>query len=136
MIAAELLKEHIVTFVNNKLTEVLGTGFIAKAVRPAIVIYMKNNIDKVDGVLKFLSDKDGNIDAINLINQYEDTILNDDNVTTFNGLGGSIDLGGGRIKISHSYLDKNIIFDETDVTEFKELLTPKTTNKDVIETQK
>lgn len=133
MITAELLKEQIVAFANKKLTEALGTGFLSKAIRPAIVIYIKNNIDKLDSVLKLLTDKDGNIDAISLVNQYEETILNDAEISSFKLLGGNIELGGGKIKIAHQYLDKNVIFDEADISEFKELLTPKKAKKDVSE---
>lgn len=122
---AELIKEQIVVFVNNKLTEIIGTSTMGKLLKPVVVIYMKNNIDKIDSFLKILSDKDGNIEIINLIENYEESILNDTNISSFNVLGGSIDVGNGQLKLNIPYIEKNIIFGEDDIEEFKELLTTK-----------
>lgn len=134
MVTVETFKEATIAFVNNKLTEILGNGIGAKVFKPVIVIGMKNNIDKIDSVVKFLLDKDGKFDAVSLINQYEETILNDSEITTFNILNGNIDIGDGKIKISHPYLDKNLVFGTDDVEEFRNLLTPKKAKKDVSET--
>lgn len=134
MVTVETLKEAIVSFVNSKLTYILGTGIGAKAFKPVIVMGLRNNVDKIDGFVKFLADKDGKIDVISLVNQYEETILNDADITTLDVLNGNIDIGDGKIKISHPYLKKDVFFNKNDVDEFKELLTPKKTKKDVSET--
>lgn len=133
MITAELIKEQIVAFANKKLDVILGKGLLAKSVRPAIVIYINNNIDRLDPILNFISDKDGNVDIINLINQYEETILNDAIINSYDVFGGKIELGQGKIKIIHKYLDKNQVLTVEDVNEFKELLNPKKAKKDVSE---
>jgi len=119
MITIEALKEQVVTFVYSKMTELIGDTMTEKFFKPIIKMIVKNNIDKADVVLNLLADKNGNIDVISLITQYEDSLINGKEVETF----GIVEIGNGKIKFNIPYFDKTITMDSSDIEELKELLT-------------
>lgn len=119
MITIEALKEQVIAFIDSKLTQIAESSTSGKLFKPIISVIVENNIDKADTILNLLADKDGNIDALSLITQYEDTLLNSKDVVSI----GIVEVGGGKIKIDIPYFDKKITMDASDVEELKGLLT-------------
>lgn len=119
MVTIAELKEQVIYFVDSKLNELIGTSTSGKLFKPIINVIVKNNIDKADTLLNLLADKDGKIDVMSLISQYEDSLINNKEVSTF----GIAEIGDGKIKLNIPYFDKTITLDSSDVEEFKDLLT-------------
>lgn len=113
------LKENVLYFVDSKLNDIAGNSTSGKLFKPIINVIVRNNIDKADDILNMLANKDGKIDVMSLVEQYEDLLINGKDVTSF----GIADFGDGKIKLNIPYFDKTITLDSSDIEEFKELFT-------------
>lgn len=113
------IKEQVAFFIDSKLSELTGDSISGKLLKPIVNVIVKNNIDKADTILNLLADKNGNIDAMSIISQYEDSLINSKEVTSI----GIAEIGNGKIKINVPYFDKTINLDSSDIEELKTLLT-------------
>lgn len=119
----DILKEQATTFIISKANDLFGGSRSGLLFMPAIKMAVKNNIDKADGFLKMLTDKNGDIDALGLIQEYEESLINSPQKVTFD----LVEFGEGKIRFDIPFADKVITLDAADIEELKSLLTQKTT---------
>ena len=112
------IKEYLIVQLDSlsKSTPVIG---IAK---PLISRILNNNLDKIESLLELIADKDGNIDAEQIIDEMVNNIINANTFKINTGFIGDIEVGGGNIKINIPLTDKKLVLNQNDLNILKETL--------------
>lgn len=112
------IKEYLIVQLDSlsKSTPVIG---IAK---PLISRILNNNLDKIESLLGLIADKDGNIDAEQIVDETVNNIINANPFKINTGFIGDIEIGGGNIKINIPLTDKKLVLNQNDLNILKETL--------------
>ena len=112
------IKEYLIVQLDSlsKSTPVIG---IAK---PLISRILNNNLDKIESLLGLIADKDGNIDAEQIVDEMVNNIINANTFKINTGFIGDIEIGGGNIKINIPLTDKKLVLNQNDLNILKETL--------------
>lgn len=121
MIKRELIINKTVEFINSKLSELSTNNPIILIIRPMLARAINNNIGKLDSVLKLIQDENGEVDVEGILNETIDNILVA-KVKTFPDILGGAKIGEGSIKINIPFINKDIVFDTSDIETFKQTL--------------
>lgn len=124
MVDRKVVIDNVVSFVNTKLSEMSVQNPFVLLIRPVIARAINNNIEKLDSVLKLVQDKDGKIDIEGILSEMADNLIVAQVKKYPNVLGG-VELGNGTIKVNIPFLNKAIVFDNTDIESFKQTLISK-----------
>ncbi len=124
MVDRKVVIDNVVSFVNMKLSEMSVQNPFVLLIRPVIARAVNNNIEKLDSVLKLVQDKDGKIDIEGILSEMADNLIVAQVKKYPNVLGG-VELGNGTIKVNIPFLNKAIVFDNTDIETFKQTLISK-----------
>ena len=110
------IKEYLIVQLDSlsKSTPVIG---IAK---PLISRILNNNLDKIESLLGLIADKDGNIDAEQIVDEMVNNIINANPFKINTGFIGDIEIGGGNIKINIPLTDKKLVLNQNDLNILKE----------------
>ena len=112
------IKEYLIVQLDSlsKSTPVIG---IAK---PLISRILNNNLDKIESLLELIADKDGNIDAEQIVDEMVNNIINANPFKINTEFIGDIEIGGGNIKINIPLTDKKLVLNQNDLNILKETL--------------
>lgn len=111
----------ISNFVNSKLDELSTQNPLLAIFRPVVARAVNNNISKVDGVLKLIQDENGNVDVENILSEMIDNLLVS-KVQQYPDVLGGMTIGEGHVKVNIPFINKSIVFDSSDIEEFKQSL--------------
>lgn len=92
-------------------------------VKPLLVRIADNYIDKLALPLSLLADKDGNIDIQSLLSDMTHSLLVAEPFTLDTSFIGPIYIGNGTISFNIPYINKQLVFNASDVDKLKEILT-------------
>ena len=92
-------------------------------VKPLLVRIADNYIDKLTLPLSLLADKDGNIDIQSLLSDMTHSLLVAEPFTLDTSFIGPICIGNGTISFNIPYINKQLVFNASDVDKLKEILT-------------
>lgn len=124
MVDRKIIIDNMVSFVDTKLSEMSASNPFVLFLRPIISRAVNNNIEKVDSILKLVQDKNGQIDIEGIMSEMIDNLLVAQ-VKKYPNILGGVELGNGSIRVNIPFLDKAIVFDSTDLEEFKKSLITK-----------
>lgn len=122
MVSREVIINRTVEFINSKLSEMSAANPAILFLRPLIARGINNNIEKLDKVLKFVQDKNGNIDVEGIMSEMIDNLITAKS-KTFKEYG--LEIGEGSVKINIPITNKAIVFTSDDIESFKQLLIKK-----------
>lgn len=111
----------VTTFVNNKVTELSSQNPLMNIFRPVIARAVNNNLGKLDGVLKLIQDSNGEIDVENILSEMIDNLVVA-KVQQYPDILGGVTIGEGHIKVGLPIINKAIVFDSSDIENFKQTL--------------
>lgn len=115
------LKQFIDLQIDNVSKQNQMVGFF----KPIITRVVDRNYHKINNILGFITDSNGNIEVNEIL---DEMLVNLENTQPFSintSFIGNIELGGGKIKVAIPYTNKDLILDSSDIRLFKEMLTNK-----------
>lgn len=124
MVDRKIVIDNVVSFVDKKLSEMSASNPFVLFIRPIIARAVNNNIEKLDSVLKLVQDKNGKIDIEGIMSEMIDNLAIAQ-VKKYPDVLGGVELGNGSIRVNIPFIDKAIVFDSTDLEEFKQNLIAK-----------
>lgn len=116
------LTEKIKQFAHLQIDKVSQNTPIINVMKPVIVRALDNNIHKITEKLGLIEDSTGNIDVENIIPEMIDGIKSSSPFSVNSPIG-EIIIGGGNIRFTIPYTNKELLFDSQDLDYFKEVLT-------------
>lgn len=116
------LTEKIKQFAHLQIDKVSQNTPIINVMKPVIVRALDNNIHKITEKLGLIEDSTGNIDVENIIPEMIEGIKSSSPFSVNSPLG-EIIIGGGNIRFTIPYTNKELLFDSQDLDYFKEVLT-------------
>lgn len=121
MVSKDVIISKIVDFANSKLTEMSKQNPVILLTRPFIARAINNNVDKLDSILNLVKDKDGMIDIEAILGEMIDNLLVA-KLTKYPNILGGLEIGEGMIKLNVPFMNKQLIFDHSDIELFKQTL--------------
>lgn len=94
--------------------------------KPVIVRVINNNITKANNFLSLLSDANGNIDIENILTEMLESIMTTNPFIINTELLGDVVIGGGKVRFTLPFINKELLFNTEDLRSFKELVTVNT----------
>lgn len=90
--------------------------------KPLLHRAIDNNLFKVEPILDFIADKDGNIDIENIISEMRDSVLTSQPFTVNLPVLGDIEVGNGLIMANIPLINKRLVLNRDDLNMLKEML--------------
>lgn len=109
-------------YVINQVNILAKTNPLIGFTKPLIVRIIDNNIDKADKTLSLLADKNGNIDIENIVSEMIESVMNTKPFDIHTSFMGDINIGDGRIILNIPFIDKNLVFNQSDLETLKNTL--------------
>lgn len=116
------LTSKINKFVHLQLDKIAVNNPVINVMKPIIIRAVDNNINKITSKLGLIADNEGNVDVENIIPEMIDNIKTSSPFSINTPLG-EIVIGGGNIRFTIPYTNKELLFDSQDLDYFKEILT-------------
>lgn len=113
------IKEYLI----QKLDIISINNPIIKFTKPLINRVIENNIYKIESFLKLLSDKNGNIDINNIIDDMLESVNTTESFTIPTSFIGDINIGNGKVIFNLPFVNKSIAFNKTDLEDLKLMIT-------------
>ena len=123
MITVSKLIESLQRYVNMHIDDIARTNPMVSFMKPLINRAANNSIAKADKALTLLADKDGNIDIETIITEMTESLMNTQPFTVHTSFIGDVVIGNGTIKVGIPYIEKNLVFNSSDLQNLKEMLT-------------
>jgi hypothetical protein len=90
--------------------------------KPFLNRAIDNNLYKIEPMLDFIADKDGNIDIENIISEMRDSILTSQPFTVNLPVLGDVEIGNGLIMANIPMINKRLVLNRDDLNMLKEML--------------
>jgi hypothetical protein len=90
--------------------------------KPFLNRAIDNNLYKIEPMLDFIADKDGNIDIENIISEMRDSILTSQPFTVNLPVLGDVEIGNGLIMANIPMVNKRLVLNRDDLNMLKEML--------------
>lgn len=123
MITKDKLINGINLFVDEYLDKIAANNPALCFMKPLATRAIKKKLKGVNKYLDLISEEDGTIDITSILSEMTESLMN---VNTFNidvPVIGNVLIGGGRIELGIPYINKAVVFKDTDINYLKELLT-------------
>lgn len=125
MVTVAQLTDNLKSYVSLQLEGMSKSNPVVGFMKPFITRALDKNFDKVTKTLDLISDKEGNIDIENIINEMMENLMNTTPFTFKTSFIGDIEIGGGEIKFNLPFTSKRLVLNITDLEAFKEMLITK-----------
>lgn len=90
--------------------------------KPFLYRAIDNNLYKIEPMLDFIADKDGNIDIENIISEMRDSVLTSQPFTVNLPVLGDVEVGNGLIMANIPMINKRLVLNRDDLNMLKEML--------------
>lgn len=121
MIEVAKVKEKLVSYITNQI-DVLGESNTAiKLVKPLAKRAVINHIDSFDKFINAIA-KDGKVDVEGILTEEMEIIKSIDNFDFTIPYLGDGNISAGNITLSIPFINKGIVFNQSDLETFKQLL--------------
>lgn len=118
MVERKVIIEKIVTFAENKISQMSANNPMILLARPIIAKAVNKQVAKLDGILKMIQEEDGTVDVEGIMNDVIDNLLVA-KVKQYPDAFGGLEIGNGSIKVGIPFINKSVVFDTNDIEEFK-----------------
>lgn len=93
--------------------------------KPLITRALNKNLSKLDKALDLIADENGNIEIEGILEEMIESVVSGNPFKMKTPFMGDVEIGGGLIKLNVPLTDKSLVFNESDLLGFKEILTAK-----------
>ena len=90
--------------------------------KPILSRVIDNNLFKIEPFLDLITDREGNIDIENIMEEMVQSLMTTEPFTLNTSFAGDIEIGGGLIKINIPLTDKRLVLNKIDIQNFRNLL--------------
>lgn len=123
MITKKQFIDRLGVFIKEYLDKIASNNPLIAFTKPIISKILYNKLGEIEGFLQLIADKEGNIDAKTLLGDMIVSLTNTDNFILPIPIFGDVLIGNGRIELGIPYINKGIVFNNSDLEYLKELLT-------------
>lgn len=120
-----ILINKIKGYINSQINTMAISTPVVGFMKPFITRALDRNIHKLNSALSLISDNEGNVDIENIISEMIQNLMTTRPFTINTSFIGDIEVGGGTIKLNIPFLDKQLVFNKSDLESFKEILISK-----------
>lgn len=120
-----ILINKIKGYINSQINTMAISTPVVGFMKPFITRTLDKNIHKLNSALSLISDNEGNVDIENIISEIIQNLMTTRPFTINTSFIGDIEVGGGTIKLNIPFLDKQLVFNKSDLESFKEILISK-----------
>lgn len=125
MITKQGLIANLKVFINTQLDNIAKDTPILALTKPLIQRGISNGVNKVSGYLDFIADETGQIDIENILPEMINSVMSTEPFPVNAGPFGDIIIGGGYIRMTIPYINKELVFDYKDLEALKDILITK-----------
>ena len=111
-------KDYIITLVDKLSKE----DPLISIMSPIINRVINKNYKKINNLLDYITDENGELDAENILTEMIEKLLNTKPFTFNTSFIGDIEIGGGALKLNVPFTNKKLIIDIADLETFKQTL--------------
>lgn len=125
MITKQGLIANLKVFINTQLDNIAKDTPILALTKPLIQRGISNGVNKISGYLDFIVDENGQIDIENILPEMINSVMSVEPFPINAGPIGDIIIGGGYIRLTVPYINKELVFDYKDLEALKDILITK-----------
>lgn len=125
MVAVIQLTDKLRSYIATQLDSMSKTTPMVGFMKPLITRALDKNFSKVTKALDLIADENGNVDVEGILSEMMENLMTTQPFTLKTSFIGDIEIGGGSIKLNIPLTDKRLVFDTTDLENFKEMLITK-----------
>lgn len=125
MITKQGLIANLKVFINTQLDNIAKDTPILALTKPLIQRGISNGVNKISGYLDFIADENGQIDIENILPEMINSVMSVEPFPINAGALGDIIIGGGYIRLTVPYINKELVFDYKDLEALKDILITK-----------
>ena len=125
MITKQGLIASLKIFANTQLDKIAKDTPMLALAKPLIQRGLNNNINKVSSYLDFIANETGEIDIENIIPEMINSVMTIEPFPINAGVFGDIIVGGGYIRVTIPYINREVVFDHKDLEALKDVLITK-----------
>lgn len=125
MMAIAQLTDKLKSYITTQLDSMSKTTPMVGFMKPLITRALDKNFSKITKALDLIADEDGNVDIEGILSEMMENLMTTQPFTCKTSFIGDIEIGGGSIKLNIPLTDKRLVFDTTDLENFKEMLITK-----------
>ena len=125
MVAVLQLTDKLKTYISTQLDSMSKTSPMIGFIKPLITRALDKNFSKVTKALDLIADENGNVDVEGILTEMMENLMTTQPFTFKTSFVGDIEVGNGNIKLNIPLTDKRLVFNMTDLENFKEMLIAK-----------
>lgn len=125
MINKTQLLERLQIFLEAQIDSISSSTPVIGLVKPLLTRAIRKKLQSSSNLLDLITDDNGNIDVEGILKDMTVSIASMQSYTFQVPILGNINIGGGKIEIGIPFTDKNIVLNETDLSELSRVLTLK-----------
>lgn len=122
MVNRNQLMTNIRAYLYSQINTISEGNHAINLFKPFLHRAIDNNLYKVEPMLDFIADKDGNIDIENIISEMRDSILTSQPFTVNLPVLGDVEIGNGLIMANIPMINKRLVLNRDDLNMLKEML--------------
>lgn len=123
MITKTKLIEGINIFVDDYLDKISANNPAVCFMKPLATRAIKKKLNGADKFIDMIADDNGNIDVSNILSEMAESLMKVNEFTVNVPMIGDVLIGGGKIELGIPFINKAVVFKDTDIDYLKELLT-------------
>lgn len=125
MITKQGLISNLKVFINTQIDSIAKDTPLLALTKPLIQRGLSNGINRISGYLDFIADENGQIDIENILPEMINSVMSVEPFPVNAGPLGDIIIGGGYIRLTVPYINKELVFDYKDLEALKSILITK-----------
>ena len=125
MVAVLQLTDKLKTYISTQLDSMSKTSPMIGFIKPLITRALDKNFSKITKALDLIADENGNVDVEGILTEMMENLMTTQPFTFKTSFVGDIEVGNGNIKLNIPLTDKRLVFNMTDLENFKEMLIAK-----------
>lgn len=125
MVAVLQLTDKLKTYISTQLDSMSKTSPTIGFIKPLITRALDKNFSKITKALDLIADENGNVDVEGILTEMMENLMTTQPFTFKTSFVGDIEVGNGNIKLNIPLTDKRLVFNMTDLENFKEMLIAK-----------
>lgn len=117
--------DRVKSYVSAQLDSMSRTNPMISFTKPLITRILDKNFGKITKALDLIADENGNVDIEGILSEMMDNLMTTQPFTIKTSFIGDVEIGGGNIKLNIPLTDKRLVFNMSDLENFKEMLITK-----------
>lgn len=123
MITKTKLIEGINIFVDDYLDKISANNPAVCFMKPLATRAIKKKLNGADKFIDMIADDEGKIDVSGILSEMAESLMKVNEFTVNVPMIGDVLIGGGKIELGIPFINKAVVFKDTDINYLKELLT-------------